>query len=68
MTYYVAEIQNADSYREAEKIEAKNLTAAKRIASRSQCFEGTILEIAESVNEQGFITDPIARKENGRWN
>ena len=68
MTYYVAEIQNAGSYREADKIEASSLAAAKRIASRNQCFQGTVLEIGESVNEQGFITDPIARKENGRWN
>jgi hypothetical protein len=67
MTYYVAEIQNAGSYREADKIEASSLAAAKRIASRNQCFDGTVLEIAESVNEQEFIIDPIARKENGRW-
>ena len=66
-TYYIAELQNANSYREATKIEAQNLTQAKRAASRMQCFYGTILEIGLSVNESGFILNPISRKINNKW-
>lgn len=66
-TYYISELQNANSYREATKIEAQNLTQAKRKASRMQCFYGTILEIGLSVNESGFILNPISRKIGGKW-
>lgn len=66
-TYYISELQNANSYREATKIEAKNLTQAKRKASRMQCFYGTVMEIGLSVNESGFILNPISRKIDGKW-
>lgn len=66
-TYYISELQNAHSYREATKIEAKNLTQAKRKASRMQCFYGTVMEIGLSVNESGFILNPISRKINNKW-
>jgi len=65
-TYYIAELQNASSYRRAEKIEAKDLTQAKRIASLKQFFHDTVLEIGTCINSQGFITYRVAVK-NGGW-
>lgn len=64
--YYFAEIQNAGSYRQAEKLKATSLRAAKREASMRQVFQGTTLEIGNSVNEDGFILNPVARKEDGK--
>lgn len=65
-TYYFAELQNAGSYRQAEKLKATSLRAAKREASMQQVFQGTTLEIGNSVNDDGFILNPIARKEVGK--
>lgn len=65
-TYYFAELQNAGSYRQAEKLKATSLRAAKREASMRQAFQGTVLEIGNSVNTDGFIMNPIARKEDGK--
>lgn len=67
MTYYVAEVNSINSYRKAEKIEAKNLAAAKRVASKMQAFYDTVLYIGETVNDEGFIVHPVACKSNGRW-
>ena len=39
--YYFTEVENPNSYRQAERIEADNITSAKRIASRHQSFENT---------------------------
>lgn len=64
--YYFVELQNAGSYRQAEKLKATSLRAAKREASMRQVFQGTVLEIGNSVNTDGFITKPIARKEAGK--
>ena len=64
--YYFAELQNAGSYRQAEKLKATSLRAAKREASMRQVFQGTTLEIGNSVNEDGFILNPVARKEDGK--
>ena len=66
-TYYIAELQNRNSYRKAEKIDAETLTAAKRVAVRQQVFQGSVLEIGTTVSSQGFIENPIAIRENGRW-
>lgn len=65
--FYVAEVNSVNSYREAEKIMAKDLASAKRIASRGQCFCGTVLYIGESVNDEGFIVNPICYKKDGSW-
>ena len=68
MVYYAAEVQNYGSFRKAEKLKATNLRAAKREASLNQVFQGTTLVLGTDVNEDGFILDPIARKEDGqRW-
>lgn len=69
MIYYFAEVQNPNSFREAEKLTAKNLTAAKQMASKRQAFQNTELVIGISVNEDGFIlpNDILSVKRDGRW-
>ncbi len=67
MKFYVAEVQNVNSVREAEEISAKDLTEAKRKASRGQAFCGTVLVIGTEIDENGFITDLLVYKENGKW-
>ncbi len=60
-TYILTELQNAQSSRQGVRIDAANLTAAKRKASRMQMFQGTVLELAF---ENGAR---VALKENGTW-
>ena len=60
-TYIITELQNAQSHRKGEAVEAANLTAAKRKAAALQMFKGTIMEVAA---ENGAV---LSRKENGRW-
>lgn len=67
MKYYVAEVQNIGSKREATAIEAADLATAKRAASRQRAFEGTVLEIGTAVDGNGFLTNQICRKVNGKW-
>jgi D-mannonate dehydratase len=61
MKYIITELQNAQSTRRGEVIEAANLTAAKRKASNMQMFLHTVMEIA---HENGVR---IAVKEAGSW-
>lgn len=56
-TYTITETQNTNSTREGAQIQAANLAAAKRAASKAQCFEGTVLSI---YSENGTL---LARKE-----
>lgn len=60
-TYIITELQNAQSSRKGEAVEAANLTAAKRKAAALQMFKGTIMEVAA---ENGSV---LSRKEDGRW-
>ena len=60
-TYIITELQNAQSGRKGETIEAADLTAAKRKASSLQMFKGTVMEIAA---ENGPV---LSRREGGRW-
>ena len=53
--FIVRELQNANSTREGSCIEAKNISLAKRAASKAQCFFGTILVI-ESENGEVLST------------
>ncbi len=59
--YIIKEVQNVNSERKGERIEAKDLAAAKRAASRAQMFQGSVMKIE---NEAGM---QLAYKENGRW-
>ena len=60
-TYIIAELQNAQSSRKGETVQAANLTAAKRKASSLQMFQGTVTEIAA---ENGSV---LSRKQDGKW-
>ena len=60
-TYTITEVQNVNSSREGMKFEAKNLSAAKRIATREQVFAGTVLKIHD---EDGNI---LSTKLAGKW-
>lgn len=65
-TYYFAEVGNPNSYCQATKIEAENLTAAKRMASRRQVFLDTCLKIGWGLDGNGFINEVLAIKEPGK--
>ena len=65
-TYYFSEVSNPNSYRQAEKIEAENLTAAKRMVSRRQVFLETWLKIGWGLDSNGFINEVLAIKEPGK--
>ena len=69
MIYYFSEVQNPNSFREAEKLTAKDLVAAKQMASKRQAFQNTELVIGTKVNEDGFILpdDILSVKRDGRW-
>lgn len=68
MKWYVMEVKNNNSLRRATAFEAKNLTSAKRTASRKQVFFNTILYLGNIVDEDGFVIDAVAIKQkNGRW-
>ena len=66
-TYYIAELQNRNSYREAEKTDVETLKEAKRMALREQVFQGTVMAIGTAVDSRGFILEPVAVHENGKW-
>lgn len=59
--YIITELQNAQSSRKGEAVEAESLTSAKRKASQLQMFQGTVMEIA---SENGAV---ISRKQDGKW-
>ena len=67
MTYFVSEVAGLHSFAKAERINAKKLTSAKRLASRYQMFQGTVLYLGRGVNENGFIIEPIAVKKGDKW-
>lgn len=60
MEYVITEKQNLQSYRDGEVIVAKNLTAAKRSASRNRGFLGTVL----TIEENGVL---LAYKKGEKW-
>jgi hypothetical protein len=59
--FIIREKASASSARDGAKIEAKNLTGAKRAASRAQVFQGTAVTIE---NESGEI---LTVKEGKAW-
>ncbi len=67
MKFYVAELQNVHAYAQAERIEAKSLTSAMRVATRNQCFYGTALKVGDAVDSRGFIKHSLAVKVDGKW-
>ena len=65
--FYFSEVATLHSYREAEALKANTLSAAKREASRKRSFFGTFLYIGNSINEQGFIVEPLSVKTREGW-
>ena len=65
--FYFSEVANLNSYREAESLKANTLSAAKREASRKKAFYGTFLYIGNSIDQNGFIIEPIAVKTKEGW-
>ena len=59
-TYIITEKQNLNSVRNGAKFQAKDLTAAKRIATREKMFSGTVV----TVEQNGRL---LAYRENGKW-
>lgn len=62
-TYIITEKQGLNSSRQGETIEAKDLTAAKRAASRMKMFQGTVMTIE---SENGTLLSWKDR--GGKWN
>ncbi len=62
-TYYISETRNTKSKREAKKIKASNLTQAKVYATRTQFLNGSILNIYDSVDSNGFGIGLVASKD-----
>ena len=65
--YYVSEVARMHSFAKAEQLNAKSRTSAKRCASRYQMFQDTVLYLGETVDSNGFITEPIAFKKGKKW-
>ena len=67
--YFFSETTHVNSYRQAQKLNAKTLTEAKKEASRRQFFYGTVLKIAfkSGLNEEGLLIDPISIKSKNKW-
>ena len=60
-TYTITEKQNGQSQREGYTVELKDLTAAKRHASKNQAFQGTYI----SIEENGITV--AAKERDGKW-
>lgn len=59
--------ENNNGYSHAEPLKAKNLTAAKREASRKQVFQGTRLVLGDSL-DGSYINHVISVKDRGgKW-
>ena len=61
----MTETQNTNSFKDGidEVIEATSLTNAKRIASRKQFFQGTVINLFTDDNQENLV----ARKSNSSW-
>ena len=61
-TYTIRELQNCQSYRVEEgKYTCKSLSGAKKLATRMQFYQDTVMIIENEVGER------LAIKENGKW-
>jgi len=68
-TYYFAEVDNPNALHEGTKLNAQNLTAAKREASLRKLFKGTFLVLAaeSGISKHRFIIDKLSVKTGGKW-
>ena len=60
-TYIIIEAQSNGSMRDGYSVEVSSLASAKRIASRKQMFQQTVLTVSTARGEV------VATKENGFW-
>ena len=60
-TYIIIESSNCNAARDGYSVEVSSLASAKRIASRKQTFQQTVLTISAVCGEV------VATKENGFW-
>ena len=67
MYYYVSEVAGLHSFAKADRLNANSRSSAKRMASRYQLFQNTVLYLGMAVDNNGFIVDPIAVKRGNRW-
>ena len=69
MCYYMVETLRNCGYRcrKAVKLQADNLRAARKEATKKQFFEGTVLYIGTTVDRIGFLTDAEVVYQNNKW-
>jgi len=67
MEYYTTEKSDQNAIRTWELCNAKTLAAAKRIATKRQCFLGTIVAVAvkHDADDNGY--EQVAYKREGSW-
>lgn len=59
--FIIQELQDTASQRDGVKVEAENLTAAKRAATRMQQFQHTVLVVSSANGRR------LAIKQGGKW-
>ena len=59
--FIIQELQDVASKRDGVKVEAENLTAAKRAATRAQVFQNTTLVVSDKKGRR------LAIKQGGKW-
>lgn len=68
MKYYFYEGQNMNDCGKYDAcFETKNITSAKRAASRRQIFQGTCLFLSTEIDQSGRLIRPVAIKKDGGW-
>lgn len=67
MFYYVMCTEKNGQLRKANRIHAKSITIAKRIASILNPFVNGCIKIGVEVDNNGFVRNPLYVKENGKW-
>ena len=66
-TYYVAELQNEKSYREAFVIKAQSRSHAKKLATKAQAFLRHSLRNWLVCKRKWLYYPPRCRKVGGAW-
>lgn len=66
--YYYTETDSLHSFAKAKPLKAKDLTAAKREATKNQMFLSTTLKIGieEDIGRGDLLVDHVAYKEYGK--
>ena len=62
-TFTIIEAQNTNSIREGVSVELSDLSAAKRYATKNQCFYGTALMI----EVDGVLVAQKSHEKNSKW-